>query len=65
MIEWLLFDTYSQDLVFKRLSVPIDGMNLDKSLTAKFFRMIGSYYAPVSTLDGRAADTTVCQKKKG
>ena len=56
-----LFDTYSQNTVFKRLSIIIHGMTLDKSLTGK---LTHSYRASVSTLDGRRADTAVSKKKK-
>ena len=62
-----LFDMYSQDIVFKCLSIIIHGVNLDKSLTAKLSRMTHSYRAnalSVSTLNGRGADTAVRKKKK-
>ena len=61
-----LFGTYSQDTVFKNLSIIIHGMILDKPLTAKLSRMTHSCCAnisSVSTLEGRGADTTVRKKK--
>ena len=59
-----LFDTNSQDTVFKRLNILIYGMTLDKSLTVKLSRITHSYRASASTLDGRGTDTAVCNKKK-
>ena len=59
-----LFDTYSQGTRFKRPSIIIHGMTLDKLLMVKLSRMTHSYRASISTLDGRDADTAVCKKKK-
>ena len=60
----MLFDTYSQDTVFKRVSTLIDGMTLDKSLTAKLSRTTRLYCALASKLDGSGADTAVRKKEK-
>ena len=63
-----LFDTYSQDPEFKRLSVLVHEMTLNKSLLmAKLSRITHAYLSnpsSISTLDGRDADTAVCQKEK-
>ena len=62
-----LFDMYLQDTVFKRLSIVIHGMTMDKSLKAKLSRMTHSYcvnISSVSTVDGRGADIVVRKKKK-
>ena len=67
MVEWLHCSTCIHKILCSNLSIIIHGMTLDKSLTAKLFRMTHSYRAnvpSVSRLDGRDADTAVCKKKK-
>ena len=61
-----LFDTYSQDTVFK-LQYHHPWNDLGQVTHGKLSRMTHSYRAnisSVSTLDGRGADTAVCKKKK-
>ena len=63
----VLLDTYSQDTVFKCLSIIIHGMTLDKSLTAKLSRTTHSYRANASSgsmLNERGANTAVREKEK-
>ena len=67
MVEWLRCSTRIHKIPCSNFSIIIQGMTLDKSLTAKLSRMTHSYRAnasSVSTLEGRGADTTVRKKKK-
>ena len=64
-----LFNTYSQDTVFKPPyhHIIIHEMILDKLLTAKLSRMAHLYRAnvpSVNTLEEKRTDATVCKKKK-
>ena len=68
MAEWLRCSTHIHKITRSKCSIIILEVTLDKSLlTVKLFRMTNSYRANASSvrmLDGRDANTAVCEKKK-
>ena len=68
MVEWLRCLTRIHKVLCSNPSITINGMTLDKSLTAQFSRMTHSYRTEyiISQYVGRerGADTAVCKKKK-
>ena len=66
MVEWLRCATHIYKMLYSNLGILVHGMTLDKSFTAKLFRMTHSYRAntSVSTLDRSSANSAVCKKKK-